>query len=136
MPKGSKANPSQMVSVSLGSMLKHYGLKAAKAVGEDGAEVVAMFETLPEAPVGGFTVVVWSEGATLREAVNFSAAECKWFMSFIKTCSSMEGDVDDMEGEDEPEGEVGDFEIMEDGAGAAAPAEKKDEKPAAEAVEE
>lgn len=137
MPKGSKATPSQVVSVSLGSMLKHYGLKIAKAVGEDGAEMVAVFEGLPEAPVGGITAVVWSEGATMREAVNFSAAECKWFMSFIKACSSLKGDEEDvMEGEAEPEAEVGDFEIMEDGDGAVAPEGKKDAKPADGAVEE
>lgn len=136
MPKESKANPSQVMSLSLGSLLKHYGSGIAKAIGEDGAEMAAVFEGQPEAPVGGITAVVWSEGVTLREAVNFSAAECKWFMSFMKACSSMEGDEDVMEGEDETEAEVGDFEIMDDGTDAEAGEEKKDEKPAAEAVEE
>ena len=83
MPKSASAKPFQVFSMSSSSLVRHYGRKIAAALGEDGAEAVKMFDTLPEAPAGGIGMVVWAEGSAMKASMNLSAAEFKWFVKLF-----------------------------------------------------
>lgn len=105
MPKNSTAKPIEVVSVSLGSIIKHYGTAVLTAIGVKDEALTTAFASLPDAPAGAITMVVWSEKGILRETVNFSAAECKGLVTFFTALSARQSaQYEDAGDEDEDDG--------------------------------
>jgi len=83
MPAGSTAKPFETFSLSLSSMIRHYGARIASAIGEDGADVAKIFAALPDAAPGGLTMAAWAEGPAVKVSMNLSPAEFKWFVKMF-----------------------------------------------------
>ena len=83
MPAGSTAKPFETFSLSLSSMIRHYGARIASAIGEDGEDVAKIFAALPDAAPGGLTMAAWAEGPAVKASMNLSAAEFKWFVKMF-----------------------------------------------------
>ncbi len=134
MPKGSVAKPIQVVSFSMGSILKHFVPRVMKAVEAEDEAVAGILGNLADASVGGITVVVWNENEKLRETLNISAAELKGFFKFFTlmqqhTMTQFDGAMEDLDddgmdaveddGDDMPEtSTTNDFIVVEESAPA------------------
>lgn len=89
LPAGSTATPFEVGSVSLSSLIRHYGARIAAAVGEDGEATAKRFDALPEAVPGGLTVAAWAEGPVMKASMNLSASEFKWFVKAIPALDAL-----------------------------------------------
>ena len=90
MPKGSPAKPMQVVSMSLGSIIKNFAPRVIASVGEEDEALAAVFGNLADASAGGITAAVWTENGQFREAINISVGELKGFVKFLTAMQQYE----------------------------------------------
>lgn len=135
MPKDSTAKPMQVVSMSIGSILKHFAPRVIASVGEADEALAAVFGNLADSSAGGITAVVWTENGKFRETVNFSAGELKGFIKFFLAMQTYEMAQfsSAMEGFEEEEGDAEDMDSM-GGEEVTPVAEEVGEAPAEEAA--